>query len=196
MNSIKTLILDKQPIIRRALASMLNGITVNTEIFQSDSIKDAHRILRGQSIDMIILDIVLNDGNGLDFIQRIRKSGYKGRVLFVSSNNYPLFNHTAKKVGANGYILKTEDTSLINEAILVTYRGLYAFKESLAIAHELPDLTERESVVFGYLSLGYSNKKISELLSLSSKTVSTYKSRILEKFNVNSIVEIMDFQRA
>ncbi|MFM2588184.1 response regulator [Vibrio sp. TBV020] len=196
MNSIKALILDNQPIVRHTLISMVNSITIQTDTFQSNSIKDAHRILREQNIDMIILDVDFNDGNGLDFIQRIRKGGYKGKVLFVSSNSNPLFNHTAKNVGANGYVLKTEDTSLINDAILAVYRGYSVFKHCSTSMHEFPDLSERESVVFSYLSKGYSNKKISELLSLSSKTISTYKSRILEKYNANSIIEIMELQRA
>jgi len=196
MNSIKALILDSQPIVRNALVSMSSHITSQSNIFQSDSIKDAYRILREQNIEMIILDVDLNDGSGLDFIQRIRKGGYTGKVLFVSSNNHPLFSHTAKNVGANGYILKTEDTSLINDALLATYRGYSVFKHCLLTMRDLPDLSERESVVFNYLSKGYSNKKISELLSLSAKTISTYKARILEKYNANSIIEIMELQRA
>lgn len=196
MSSIKVLILDKQPIVRNALVSMLENMAIQCQILQFDSTKHAYRALREQNIDMIILDVDLNDGNGLDFIQRVRKGGFTGRVLFVSSNSHPLYSHTAKNVGANGYILKTEDASLINNAILATYRGYSVFKQCLVSMSGVPELSERESVVFNYLSKGYSIKKISELLSLSSKTISTYKSRILEKYNANSIIEIIELQRA
>lgn len=196
MKTIKVLILDSQPIVRHALVSMVNRINNQTDSIQSDSIKDARRILREHNIDMIILDVDFNDGNGLDFVQHIRKSGYKGKVLFISSNSNPLFYYTAKNVGANGYILKIEVPSLINDAIIATYQGDTVFKQCTTAMYELPDLSGRESVVFSYLSKGYSNKKISELLSLSSKTISTYKCRILKKYNANSIIEIMELQRA
>lgn len=195
MKSIKVLILDNQPIFRHALVSMVNRINTQTDSIQSDSVKDARRILREQNVDMIILDVDFNDGNGLDFVQHIRKGGYKGKVLFVSSNSNPLFYYIAQNVCANGYILKTEDPSLINDAIISTYRGYTVFKHCTTGMYELPDLSGRESVVFSYLSKGYSNKKISELLSLSSKTISTYKRRILKKYNANSIIEIMELQR-
>ncbi|MGD8234000.1 response regulator [Vibrio sp. TRT 1302] len=196
MNSTKTLILDNQPIIRSAIACMLKDIATQTNIFQSNSIQDARRILREHSIDMIILDIRLKDGSGLDFIQRIRQGGFGGKILFFSSHENHVYSNTAKSIGANGYILKTEESSLIVDAILSIIRGYTVFKQRLFKENDIPKLSERESLVFSYLSKGYTNKKISEVLSLSSKTVSTYKSRILEKYNASSIIEIIDFQQA
>lgn len=195
MKAVNILILDNQPIVRNAIVSIINKTIMPSGIIQSNSIKKAVSIVREKDIDMIILDVELLDGNGLDFIQYIRRSGYKGTVLFISSGNHPLYNYTAKNIGANGYILKTEEESLISDAIIATHRGYFVFKQCLSDVNGFPNLSERESVVFSYLSQGYSNKKISELLSLSSKTISTYKTRILEKFNASSIIEIMEMQR-
>ncbi|MGR5543013.1 response regulator transcription factor, partial [Vibrio campbellii] len=66
--------------------------------------------------------------------------------------------------------------------------------DSHAGTHKQTHLSEREQVVFDYLVQGYSNKQISELLSLSAKTISTYKSRILDKHNASSIIELMNYQ--
>lgn len=192
MDSMKALILDNQPIVRNALALMLKNISEQAYILHSNSIKTACWTLERENIDMIILDIDLSDGSGLDFIRSIRSRGYRGKVLFVSSNNHPLIARTAQGIGANGYILKTEATLAIHEAILATYQGNFVFKPCKA---RVPNLSKRETIVFYYLAQGRSNKEISTLLSLSTKTISTHKARILEKYNANSIIEVMSFQK-
>jgi len=107
-----------------------------------------------------------------------------------------MYNQVAKEIGANGYILKSEETQSIDESIWAIYRGYSVFKYESNNTKTLPELSERETIVYGYLSQGYSNKRISELLSLSSKTISTYKTRILGKFNASSIIEVMELQNA
>ncbi|CAK3514117.1 response regulator transcription factor [Vibrio crassostreae] len=190
MNLFNTLIVDNQPIVRNALITILENNKISSNIHEANSIKEATTYVRTESIDLILLDVNLQDGNGLDFVRRIIKGGFKGKVLFISSDEHPFINKSAKEIGASGYISKKEDPSLIKDAIVATTRGYSVFKQILSV-NNTPDLSMRESVVFSYLSKGYSNKEISELLSLSSKTISTYKTRILDKYNSSSIIEIL-----
>jgi len=196
MNSINFLVLDTQPIVRNAITALLRNSQRSTNIFQSDSISEAYKVVRSNDIQVILLDVELRDGSGLDLIRRLRQAGFRGKVLFISSNNHPMYNQVAKEIGANGYILKSEETQSIDESIWAIYRGYSVFKYESNNTRTLPALSERETIVYGYLSQGYSNKRISELLSLSSKTISTYKTRILGKFNASSIIEVMELQNA
>lgn len=196
MNPINVLVLDTQPIVRKAIISLLKSNQLPTNIFESNSVVAAYKLVRTNDIQIILLDVELSDGSGLDFIRRLRQAGFRGKVLFISSNNHPMYNQVAKEVGANGYIIKSEETQTISEAIWATYRGYLVFKHTSDTNSKLPTLSKRESIVYSYLSQGYSNKKISELLSLSSKTISTYKTRILEKFNASSIIEVMELQKS
>jgi two-component system response regulator FimZ (fimbrial Z protein) len=101
-----------------------------------------------------------------------------------------MYSDSAKKLGANGYISKEESTTLINDAMSNVLRGYTLFKQSTSIKKDV-DLSNREIIVLNYLLRGYSNKQISELLSLSAKTISTYKSRILEKHNATSLIDLL-----
>lgn len=106
-----------------------------------------------------------------------------------------MYSETAKSLGANGYVSKLENTLVLKEAVLSVLRGHSAFKKTDNLKKRNTTLSKRETVVFNYLIKGYSNKKISEMLSLSTKTISTYKARILDKYKVDSIVELMRIQQ-
>lgn len=194
MSSISVLILDSQPIIRDAVRQMLRVSQTALNIVQSDSVRYASKLVREQQFDMIISDVELVDGSGIDFIRRTRKAGYRGKVLFLSSNDLPIYNKVAREVGANGYVSKRETSAHIQDSIWTAYRGYSVFNDKQSEIKKMPVLSQRESVVYGYLMKGYSNKKISELLSLSAKTVSTYKARILEKYNASTIIEVMELK--
>ncbi|USD43606.1 response regulator transcription factor [Vibrio sp. SCSIO 43135] len=194
MNSNHILIIDTFPIVRRALELELRTAVPSAHFYHTDSCQEAAKILRANEIDMILLDVDLNDGSGLNLVSRIRRQGFAGKILFISSSSFPKVSQTAKDVGANGYISKTEPSNLIRDAIMAVRSGYSVFKQEPASTATFQDLSKRESIVLNYLSKGYSNKKISELLSLSSKTVSTYKRRILKKYDANSIIEVMNLE--
>ncbi|WP_285375645.1 response regulator transcription factor [Vibrio sp. B172a] len=79
---------------------------------------------------------------------------------------------------------------MVVDAIVSTVKGFRVFKSGLS--EHYPALSVREQMVFDYLALGYSNQKIAQTLSLSEKTISTYKSRILQKYDTKSIVELVN----
>lgn len=190
-----TLILDRQPIMREAIAKLAHEGLTNPNVFHADTLLSAIQTLKQQEINLILLDVDLKESDGFEFVRRARAHGYKGQILFIANNHHPMYSDTARKLGANGYITKQEETPVIREAISRVARGYTVFKRREAEKRATTTLSKRETVVFNYLVKGYSNKKISELLSLSSKTISTYKSRILEKYQVDSIVELMSMQQ-
>lgn len=94
-------------------------------------------------------------------------------------------------MGANGFLNKNEARETIADAIVSVSRGYSMFKSTHTPSSGDVTLSNREAMVFHYLAQGYSNKKISEQLSLSAKTISTYKTRILKKYHADSLIELL-----
>lgn len=195
-NNMNVLVLDSQPIMREAISQIVFDSFSNTNVYQAATSSLGTQMVKAHEIDLVLLDVDLTGSDGFEFVRRARAHGYKGRILFISNNPHPMYSSTARKLGANGYVTKQESTEVIREAMLRVAQGYSVFKRNEAEKKpRCTTLSNRETVVFNYLVKGYSNKKISEILSLSSKTISTYKSRILEKYEVDSIVELMRLQK-
>ncbi|WP_367990087.1 response regulator [Vibrio sp. NTOU-M3] len=194
MSFTKTLIIDTQPIMREALEQIVYDSLPQAQVFQANSATFGVQLIRNHDIKLVILDVDLDNSDGFEFVRRARAHGYQGKILFISGSKHPMYSDTAYKLGANGYVAKTESALVLKEAIISVARGYSVFKHEQHKTRRNIALSNRETVVFNYLMKGYTNKKISELLSLSSKTISTYKSRILDKYNVGSIVELMHLQ--
>ncbi|KGY13928.1 regulator [Vibrio tubiashii] len=195
-NNMNVLVLDSQPIMREAISQFVFDSFSNTNVYQAATSSLGTQLVKAHEIDLVLLDVDLTGSDGFEFVRRARAHGYKGRILFISNNPHPMYSSTARKLGANGYVTKQESTEVIREAMLRVAQGYSVFKRNEAEKKpRCTTLSNRETVVFNYLVKGYSNKKISEILSLSSKTISTYKSRILEKYEVDSIVELMRLQK-
>ncbi len=190
MNTKKmsALVIDKMSLVRESLQTVLKQQGFENIIFV-DNAYDANSVLRTNNIDLLILDTQQQGFDGLDFLRRLKAKEFHGKVLFISSDEYDAYSNIAKVMGANGYILKTENLDVVKNAVSNVMNGYYVFKGHLR--SDLSILSKREAIVFNYLMKGFTNKEISVVLSLSSKTVSTYKSRILKKYKVKTLLELM-----
>ncbi|WP_165314014.1 response regulator transcription factor [Vibrio ziniensis] len=193
-NTRTALIIDSFPMVQQAMQQMLHTNHNFEKVLLASDAFTAASALRQYDIDLIILDIQLAGFDGLDFLRRMRAKQFAGKILFVSSNEHGMYSNAAKKMGANGYVLKTENTEIIQDAISSVLRGYNVFKHNSD--NEFSALSKRETIVYNYLVKGFTNKRISELLSISTKTVSTYKSRILNKCNVDSIIELVQLKES
>ncbi|MCL9773840.1 response regulator transcription factor [Vibrio methylphosphonaticus] len=186
------LVIDNFPLVREAISRIVSSIDDINLVHQISDIQVALDLVKGGSIDLIVLDVNLAEADGFEFMRRAFAAGYRGKAIFISSYGYPIYSETAYKLGVNGYISKSEDPALIRDAISGVMRGYNLFKTDYKVRNRKIVLSQRETVVFNYLKKGYTNKQISEFLSLSAKTISTYKSRILDKYEANSIVELVN----
>ncbi len=185
------LIIDAQPLYSEALASLVNNALNTAEVTQSTSSAEVMDLVRNQRIDLIILDVVIGDRDGLRLAKNIMATGCKGKILFISSKDYSSLSKAAYELGADGYLHKNESKQTIMDAIVSVSRGYSIFKLKHTSSSSNIALSKREAMVFHYLAQGYSNKRISEQLSLSAKTISTYKTRILKKYHANSLIELL-----
>ncbi|MEG2567806.1 MAG: response regulator transcription factor, partial [Acinetobacter sp.] len=128
------------------------------------------------------------------------------KVLVLTSLSSAFFSMRCMKAGAAGYVSKTDDLTELVKAIGTVMSG-YTFFPNLALksgrrndvqASEqklINSLSDRELTIFQQLAKGLSNKQIGEEMLLSSKTISTYKSRVVEKLSVSSLIHLADLAR-
>jgi len=185
------LIIDDQPLYSEALTSLVESVINTAEVIQSKDSAEVMDLVRNTKIDFIILDVVLGDRDGMRLAKNILAMGYQGKLLFISSRDYSSLSKAAYEMGAHGFLNKNETKEAIADAIVSVSRGYSMFKSTHAPSNGDVTLSNREAMVFHYLAQGYSNKRISEQLSLSAKTISTYKTRILKKYHADSLIELL-----
>ncbi len=188
----RALVVNPYPLEQHALEDIIQSTHQFQHIHFAVSPAEAYRIVSQQSIAFVMLEVEADDASGLDILRRLRAKGFAGKILFISAIDKAMYSKATQKLGANGYLLKSEHVSVIQDAICSVMRGYNIFKHENHVAiSETAELSKRETVIYHYLIAGLTNKKISELLSISSKTVSTYKTRILTKFGVKSVIELI-----
>lgn len=199
---IRILIVDDHKILRLGLAQILNychGIEVVADYGNGIS---ALQWLRSNDCDIVLLDIAMPGMSGIDVLKQIREENPKLPVLIISS--YPEDQYAVRliKAGAAGYLNKESAPEGIVDAVRRVASGKKYI--SSAVAEMLADevnkqegklphetLSNREYQIFMLLASAKTVTEIADTLSLSAKTISTYRSRILEKMHLRNNAELM-----
>ncbi len=188
------LIADTQPIYREGLSAAISQrMDVNQIVFARTQ-AEVLSALRNHTIDLIVMDVALQDCNGLQLATSIFRRDYQGAIVFLTAQDNNHYSKLAAQLGAHGCLSKDDESQVIIDALISASKGYRVFKNNFAT--ENITLSMREQVVLDYLMKGYNNKKIANILSLSDKTVSTYKQRVLKKFNVSSLMEAASVTQA
>jgi two-component system invasion response regulator UvrY len=201
---IKVLIADDHPVVRRGLRQILeeaNDILVGAEVGSAPAALDA---VREQGWNVVILDISLPGGNGIDLIKDIRRQRPDTRVLILTAHSEEQYAVRALKAGAAGFLNKESAPEKLTEATRkIAAGGRYvspALAETLASIlagdakgqpHEC--LSDREFEILKLLSSGKTVSEVAQGLSLSVKTVSTHRARILKKMNMRTNAELTQY---
>ncbi len=192
MNKLNYLIFDDHPLVCIAIKSLVESLCTANDVLTVTNSKDALKILKEQQIGLLILDVNLADCDGYDFYKRIKSHGFAGKVIFFSAETSHMYSQMAFRSGADGYVCKSENHEILKDAIEAVSKGysFFKFKQSVEEHRNVPALSSRESAVMKLLLQGKTNRDIADVLSISDKTVSTYKRRVLDKYNVKNIVEL------
>lgn len=198
------LIVDDHPVIRLAVRVLLekHGMRV---VGEADNGLDAVQLVRDLTPQVVILDIGIPKLDGFSVISRIKALDVRSEILILTSQPADSVCRRCIQLGARGFVNKEEDLGSIITAIKAVDAG-YTFFPSLTFdrvnsadqpteREQIHSLTDREVTVLQYLARGYSNKQIGEKLFLSNKTVSTYKTRLLQKLGVASLVDLAEFAK-
>jgi two-component system response regulator EvgA len=196
------LIVDDHPAVRVVLKTHLSQILGVTQVLEADNGQAAVEIVRQYAPDVVILDLDIPRINGLDVIPRLKAIQPGVRILVISGQDQNTFAPRARQAGANGYVSKTQELPEIVRCVESVLAGYSVMPdvgsgrvEGLDEARRLGSLSDKELVIMQMLAKGMSNKQIGEVLFISNKTVSTHKTRIMEKLGARSLVDVIDFAR-
>ena len=205
----RVLIVDDHPVIREALAEALSAQTDLVVCGEASTADDALRLMRTEKPHVAIVDVSLQDSHGLDLVQNVRVQYPDVKVIMFSMYDESVYAERALRAGASAYLMKSEPTSQVVEAVYCVLRGeVYlsrqqasrllsrmarpgAARQSNAIA--LEELTDREMAVLQMLGEGHSVNEIADRLSLGRKTVETYRRRAKEKLGFSSLSELLQY---
>jgi DNA-binding NarL/FixJ family response regulator len=201
---INVLIADDHAVVRKGIRQIISEdeeINVLGEASNSDEIIAQ---LYDHDWDVFVLDITMPGKNGLDVMIEIKQKRPEIKILILSMHPEEEIALRALKTGASGYLNKDSVPGELIKAIRKIYNGgryiSSMLAESIVFSHEreeylLPHeaLSEREFQVMCLIASGNTLSQIAEELSLSIKTVSTYRTRIMDKMNMKSNVEITHY---
>jgi len=193
--SVKLLVCDDHEVVRRGLASLLNGSDIKI-VAEAKNGDEAVKLSKKHKPDVVLLDIRMPDTDGLEALERIRKDRPDQRVVVLSTYDNPTYVARAVALGASDYVLKGSSRNELVNAIsaaasgqpptktgeLRRVQGAMATREPSA-DEEVP-LTQRELQVLRHIALGLSNKEIGRSLGISVETVKEHVQNILRKISV------------
>lgn len=201
---IKVLITDDHPVVRRGIRQILEDDDRISLVEEAGNGKELIEKLSKQVFDVILLDITLPGKSGVDLIPDIRKIQKSAGILILSIHSEEIYAQKAIKYGASGYLTKTSAPEELIAAIYKVAEGGKYISASLAEkisfnilrGNDDPNyikLSVRELEVISLLAKGKTLSNIAENLSLSPRTVSTYRRRILEKLNLKTTSDIIRY---
>jgi two-component system invasion response regulator UvrY len=200
----KILIADDHPAVRAGLRQLLKDDTSVTEIGEAASGDETLACLRSGDWDMLILDINMPGRSGLDVLRNVRESFPGTKVLVLSGFSERQYGLSAIKAGASGYLPKEcapQDLLTATRAIMKGRRYVSSQMAEMLISDPNSDsdqplhgrLSQREFQIFYKIAAGTAVSAIGRELSLSVKTVSTYRSRILQKMNLQTNADLTTY---
>jgi two-component system, NarL family, invasion response regulator UvrY len=201
---MRALIADDHAIVRRGLKEILREAFARATFGEAQTAKEVLALVQKEPWDLVILDISMPGKNGLEILEDLRQTQPHLPVLLLTMHPEEQFAKRALKGGAAGYLTKESvPEELIKAVRKVLHGGRYvsvALAEKLAWdlghsgdtpVHEV--LSSREFQVLRMIASGNSVKEIAFELALSVKTVSTYRTRILEKTGLKNNAQLIRY---
>jgi DNA-binding NarL/FixJ family response regulator len=197
-NPVHIMLVDDHPLVRDGLRARLEAVPHFRVVLEAGSGAEALAMLDTARVDLVLMDITMRDGSGIDATAQLARSHPGIAVLILSMHDKLEYVTQAMQAGARGYVLKDAPGKDIVLAIdTVMAGGIYysaPVARQLARPH-LPDnqLTSREQEVLRHLANGESNKQIARALDLSVRTVETHRLNIKRKLGIEGQAELIKF---
>ncbi|MDO8350712.1 MAG: response regulator transcription factor [Gallionella sp.] len=201
---IRVLIADDHDLVRQGLKRIIENTPDMEVVAEQANGVDALHWLGHNDCDVLLLDISMPGRNGIEVLKQLRAEKPKLPVLILSNYTEDQYAVRLIKSGAAGYLTKGCASAVVVEALRAVASGKKYFSpavlEMLTNELAMPEgklphetLSNREYQIFRYLASARTVTEIGELLNLSGKTVSTYRTRILEKMNLRNNAELMQY---
>lgn len=197
----RILLVDDHQIVRMGLAQFIathDDLQVSAEASSGD---EAIQLVRKQEFDVVVLDISMPDKNGIDTLHVMKRIKPDLHVLVLSGHSETHYAVNTLRAGASGYVCKDAPPEEFIRAIRIVARGRRYLSEAAAdlVSDQLmrptdkkihETLSEREFQIFRKLAAGQSPTTVADELHISVKTVSTYRTRVLEKMGLKTNADL------
>lgn len=201
---MRVVIIDDDPLVSASLQIILNNESDIEVIATGSSGKEAIKLVEEEKPDVLVMDIRMDDMNGLEAAENILGSGSEVKILFLTTFLDDEYINKALRLGASGYILKQECATLAS-AVRAVYGGQSVFGSK--IVEKLPDMlnrkerfdydaydiTEKERQLIEYVADGLSNKEIADKMFLGEGTVRNLMSSVLSKLDLRDRTQLACF---
>ena len=200
MSVTRVLIVDDHAIVRRGIQMLLDTDPAIQIIGEAKDCQDAVRQAKSLQPDVILMDLVMPHGGGIEAIENIKRYSPDLKIIVLTTFGDESRVKAAMEAGADGYLLKDADGDALLQAVHAARQGAMPIHPQ--VAHHLvrtltkreemngsASLTEREKEILRLVSQGLSNKAIAQDLSLSVGTVKIHVSHILDKMGVSNRTE-------
>jgi two-component system, NarL family, response regulator NreC len=187
---IRVVIADDHPVVRIGLVQLLESAGFEV-VAEAGNIADARRYVRGHNPDVLVLDLSMPDGSGLDVIPEIRAESPETQIVVLTLQQQPASARQALSAGARGYVLKESAERELVDAVQAAAAGKGYLNPRLAAEIAVapppgrPDgLTVRQAEVLRLVALGYTNQQIGDQLLISVRTVESFRAQFQQKLHL------------
>lgn len=202
INALNSIVVDDHPLARMAIRNLLEneGITIVAEVGDG-----AQALLAVEQLnpDLVIVDVDIPVINGIDVVEKLRNQAVSSIIIVVSAKNDLFYGKRSADAGANAFISKQQGMTNIIAAVNAAMNGYSyfpsstdAFMRKVSSEQQMLDLLSSQEIkVMRYILNGADNMKIASEMCISNKTVSTYKSRLMEKLNCKTLMDLFSFSQ-
>ena len=201
---IRIVIVDDHAVVRSGLKLLLDGQEDLEVVGEAGDARTAVFEVRAQKPDVILMDVVMPTGSGIEATPAVLKEAPDAKVLILSMQDDPAYVREAFAAGASGYVLKEAADAELVAAVREVAAGqryvhpalgarlVAAEADERARAEEDP-LSEREHEILRLLALGHTNQEIASQLYLSVRTVETHRAHIMQKLRISTRAELVRY---
>lgn len=199
---IRILLVDDHAVVRAGLRLLLDAEPDLAVVGEAGTVQEAIFANRSLEPDVVLMDVVLPDGSGIDATRALVRERPDARVLVLSMQDDPAYVREAFAAGAGGYLVKEAADSDLVEAVRDVGAGeryvhpalgarLIAAAAAARAKAEADPLSEREREVLRLLALGHTNQEIAELLHISVRTAETHRAHIMQKLRLQTRADLV-----
>lgn len=193
---ISIIIADDHRLVAEGIARLIDESKKARVTAIARNLNEASQLLRTTPCDILLLDVAMPDGDGIDAISRFTKLSQKLRIIVLTIYAEPAVIRRAMDAGAAGYILKNTDANELIDGITVVADGdIFVSKAAQQLlidnGEAAPELTPREREILKLVVEGLSMKEIADRLCLGFETVHSYTKYIRQKLGCNNIASLV-----
>jgi DNA-binding NarL/FixJ family response regulator len=191
----RIVIVDNDDLVRQALALYLANLNGCSVVGGASTGPEAIRLCEKEKPDLILLDAIMPELNGLEVLKVLLHKRPESRFLILTGSNDEDLPVRFLREGAHGFIRKGESLEILKEAIHAVSRGGHYFmsKDHNLVQHAIKDpveaeaLTNREREILQLIAESYSTKEIASKLEMSVKTAETHRAHLMQKLNIHDV---------